>query len=433
MTVAKSIFKPIFKSYSRKGIAGSEGGIPGLLSLWNAKTPTTCPVGPQIQTSVAGNQPDANGNMVPWPVLHPGKGVMVQPAYSNLLQNSKFEGAVSGSPGTAPTNWSLGISSVAPYTLTVGANGLQYTATASRMYHYQNINVTAGAPLSARVKAVCDGVLNLKNIFRIGLAGGTPAYTVDNVSALDTAVPSAGEHIINITVTGGTATVANFVFGAGATETVTGTVTISNPQLVASPYQMPYAASSAGATTSVTSTVATSSNNGLAIPLSAAMTAALSGGAFTAAALCWMGAETTSAGGVSFLTVKDTINDLQYAVNSLTSAKIVRAYDGTTAANVDNINIHIPWPRGEIHLRVVQTNVAKTQYRVGYRRYTSAMVPIDANIVWGSWTNYDGSMNPLTHLRFGYGLTVPIGFLQTQLWAKSASDAEILRIMGYAL
>ena len=61
------------------------------------------------------------------------------------------------------------------------------------------------------------------------------------------------------------------------------------------------------------------------------------------------------------------------------------------------------------------------------------MVAIDANIVWRSWANYDGSMNPLTHLRFGYNLTVPIGFLQVQLWNKSASDAEILKVAGYAL
>ena len=60
------------------------------------------------------------------------------------------------------------------------------------------------------------------------------------------------------------------------------------------------------------------------------------------------------------------------------------------------------------------------------------MVAIDANIVWGSWVAYDGSMNPLTHLRFGYVLTVPIGFLQTQLWNKSASDAEILSVQDLA-
>ena len=42
-------------------------------------------------------------------------------------------------------------------------------------------------------------------------------------------------------------------------------------------------------------------------------------------------------------------------------------------------------------------------------------------------------MNPLTHLRFGYNLTVPIGFLQAQFWNKSASEAEILKVVEEAL
>jgi len=165
------------------------------------------------------------------------------------------------------------------------------------------------------------------------------------------------------------------------------------------------------------------------------MTAALSGGAFTAACLCWMGvgsgelpADNSNRYLLSSADVVPT-GALYFRRDLSSVSQIVRGYDGVNIVGVNGVE----FIRGEIHLRVVQTNVAKTQYRVGYRRYTSAMVAIDANIVWGDWVAYDGSMNPLTHLRFGYNLTVPIGFLQTQLWAKSASDAEILRVLEYAL
>ena len=77
----------------------------GCVSLWNAKRPTSRMAGPAPVYSAASTQPDANGNLVAWPNYVAGRGVEVHPAYTQMLQNSKFEGAVSGTPGTAPTNW----------------------------------------------------------------------------------------------------------------------------------------------------------------------------------------------------------------------------------------------------------------------------------------------------------------------------------------
>jgi len=407
----------------------------GLLSLWNAKTPTVCPVGPTIQTSAAGNQPDADGNMVPWPVNHPGRGVMVQPAYSNLLQNSKFEGAVSGAPGTAPTGHSR--YSIGTAASLVSGQTMRFTTTAGRLRDTIVVPFLANTIYRLDVLVIVhSGSTPVNELVGepVSVDGKTTTFAIDGVVVAGSTVVTVGTHTVSCFISvGATASpISAPRWGIGIIAACTADITFSKPQLVASPYQMPYAASGAGATTSVTSTAATSGGNGLAIPLNAAMTAALSGGAFTAAALCWMGVGTPSVVTTSFLTVRNAINDLQYALSSDVSSKIVRAYDGTTAANVDNINIHTPWSRGEIHLRAVQTNAAKTQFRVGYRRYTSTMVAIDANIVWGSWVAYDGSMNPLTHLRFGYVLTVPIGFLQTQLWNKSASDAEILSVQDLA-
>jgi len=399
------------------GLIGGRKRYPaGLLSLWNAKTPTTCPVGPQIQTSVAGNQPDANGNMVSWPVLHPGKGVMVQPAYSQMLQNSKFEGAVSGTPGTPPTNWSNGSGIATPYTLTVSGTSLQYTASNSRMYHILAVPVTLAASLSAMCLAVCDGVLPIDQIIRVVLPGATITRFVDGVAAIAETVPSAGTHTLEVKTTGGTEVSITFVLGAGALSTSTGTVTISNPQLVASPYQMPYAASGAGATTSVTSTAATSGGNGLAIPLNAAMTAALSGGAFTAAALVKMGVSSAQVTApVNILSANDIAAGLIYA----DAGGKLKSTDGTTVAEV---TITGGWGRTDELLIVKQTNTAGAAQRIGYAKNTLAA------ITWGTAVAYDGSQSPLNHARIGLNTIIPFGARQTQLWAKSASDAEILKI-----
>jgi len=314
-----------------------------LLSVWNAKDLGVSMIGPTIQTSVAGLQPDASGNMVPWPVNHPGKGVMVQPAYSELF-NADPTGQVTK-------------------TLTAQKYCVQCFGTGAEVVCGAFGTATAATPLQ---------------------------FTGTAADCLFT--PTNCEHWM-LTAAGG------HVF----------------PRV--------------GKGISVTSTASTSGGNGLAIPLNAAMTAALSGGAFTAAALCWMGVgsgELPTAFYGNVLTSRDSLHDLKFS--NVSGTPQIGNSDG---ANTSVINA--TWDRGSMLLSIVQINSAKTQKRPGCRRYTPAMVAIDANIVWGSWAAYDGSMNPLTHLRFGYNLTVPIGFLQTQLWGKSASEAEILKVAGYAV
>ena len=51
---------------------------------------------------------------------------------------------------------------------------------------------------------------------------------------------------------------------------------------------------------------------------------------------------------------------------------------------------------------------------MGYQRFTSSMVEITAGIQWShpgaesTWAVFDGSFNPLTYLRFGLNLSVPV-------------------------
>jgi len=396
---------------------------PELLSLWNAKTPSTCPVGPRIQTSAAGLQPDASGNMVPWPVNHPLRGVMVQPAYSNLLQNSKLEGAVSGTPGTGPTNWPVTTIGT-PGTMTVNTNGsITTTTVAARYIISQNLTVLANTSYSLRVRAITDGGLRLKHIFIPSIMpSGTMTFYVDGALAMDTTIPSAGEHILTIAANiGATGGVWVFRFGAGCGEPATGTCTIWEPQLVASPYQMPYAASGAGATTSVTSTAATSGGNGLAIPLNAAMTAALSGGAFTAAALVEMGVSSAQVTApANILSASDVVSGLIFA----DAGGKLKSSDGTTVAEV---TVTGGWVRTDELLIAKQTNAAGTTQRIGYAKN------VFTAITWGTAVAYDGSQNPLTHERVGLNSVIPFGVQQTQFWGKSASDAEVLKVRGYAI
>ena len=434
-----SIYYNIFKGIcgrAGKGVVGQPSGWPaGLVSFYNpnAASATRAFVGPQPVYAAASQQPDANGNLVTWPNYVPGRGVEVHPAYTKLGNNSVFAGAVAGSPGTTPTGWTYTVvdSPTIAVTDVNGENKLTFSGTASRGYLSLSQSVAALAVYTFDVMVTADGVLRYTDLEYCSLTGGTIVVMKDGVVIADeTAVPAAGTFKLSVKVTAGAVgDTAIFRFGLGASAVATGTVSVWQPQLVLGAYSLPYVRSTTGSV-SVASTAATSAGNGLAIPLDARMTAALSaGGRFTAAALCWMGVgsgELPTSTDHGCLSVRNINNDIIYFNDSAGNKRIVRSFDGTTnAASVQT------WGRGEIHLKVVQTNAAGTQFRVGNRRYTSAMVPIDA-LTWGAWANYDGSMNPLTHLRFGYNSTVPIGFLQTQVWNKSCTDAEILNLLRYA-
>jgi len=382
---------------------GGPGGIsfPGLISLWNARNPIVSARGPQIQTSVAGLQPDASGNMVQWPVNHPGRGVICQPAYSNLLaagsEDIRTWTILAGSAVSAPD-----------------ANGWYKITTISTI----NRLITKTFSCSPGTVGFAMEVLPIVNS-QITVRTST---TIGENVAIN--LVAGVQQRIFITATRDVSGTCTFYDSSGQ---LGDTFYVKFPSVMQSAYPMLYAPPG----TLVTSTAATSGGGGGAIPLNAAMTAALSGGAFTAAALCWMGVgsgELPTGLAVPIISANNSASGGLYAQDVGGTKRIVGSYDGS----VGNPTLTLAWPRGEIHLRVVRTNAARTHFRVEYRRCTSAMVPIDAVPVWGALTAYDGSMNPLTHLRFGYGLTVPIGFLQTQLWNKSASDVEILSVLKFA-
>ena len=415
----------------RKGTNRYDSYPAGLIHLWNATSPTSRLVGPLPVYSAASQQPDANGNLVAWPNYIAGKGIVVHPAYTQLAQNSKLLNAVAGSPGTGPDNWTYTVvdsPTMAVNARTVG-NSLTFSGTASRGYLSMSQAMAALSVYTFSFNAVCDGVLQIDEIQYCSLTGGTIVVSMDGaVVADENAVPSAGVHAFSIKITAGAVgDTAALRFGLGASAVATGSVMVYEPMLVLSSYLLPYVATGIGATSSIASTAATGGGNGLAFALDSKMSSALSaGGIFTVASVIWI-ATGSSGFPPEFKTNPLDVNGtgaLLYFGDMGGAKYYTITYDGTGACTTVG-----SWDSGEIHLKIVQTNATGTQFRAGNRRYTGAMVPINESINWSDWAAYDGSFNPSAHLRLGYNAEVSLGFIQNQLWNKSATDAEILALI----
>ena len=110
----------------------------------------------------------------------------------------------------------------------------------------------------------------------------------------------------------------------------------------------------------------------------------------------------------------------------------VSSYDGANWAHISNKS----WSANEIHRRYVQTSSDGTKFRVGYQRYTSAIVEITSGIQWShtgaesTWAAFDGSFNPLSWLRLCLNVTVPIWGRKIVIANKSLSAAEISDAWG---
>jgi hypothetical protein len=149
------------------------------------------------------------------------------------------------------------------------------------------------------------------------------------------------------------------------------------------------------------------------------------GGAFTLCSLDKMGAgsdEFTINKYDNSITSNDNANFSRFGKTGAGTATPIIAHDGSAF-----LGAYSAWNRYEIHARYIQTNPANPlQWRVGYRRYTAAMVAIDAAIVWSAWAAYDGSMNALTYLRAFYSNTTPVWKLAAMIHnTGNVSDAYL--------
>ena len=340
---------------------------------------------------------------------------MVQPAYTNKIVCRKKNPV--DLTNVTKTGDAAAVLSVVDDMAALTAAGLHTTCTSGKVYKLNNSLGVATATADLGGPTVNTNKHSLKVYIRATAGTGFIRLT-STVSG--NSVASSGytiSEIVNVTPAGNN--LLSVLAPAGSV------IYFILPQLVGSSYHMPFAAAADDALSSVSvpSTAATSSNNGLAIPLSAAMTAALSaGGRFTAAALVYMGvssAEVTA--DTNILAVNNNVTGGIYAA----SGGVLKAFDGTNTATV---TVTGGWARGEILLIPWWINGAGTNQQIGYKKSA------EAAITWGGAADYDGSVNPGTHLRWGYTVDKPIGAIQSQVWGKSVgTDAEILKVMEYAL
>jgi hypothetical protein len=168
-------------------------------------------------------------------------GLLIEESRTNLLLQSGWTGATSGSPGAAPTSWTLGFGTGTVTTVVSSTAGpiasavrFDYDNT-ERVMFQQIINVTAGVQyaFSIYVEALSGAAAGDVLTVTAGTTTGTINTPVTNPS-------SAGRYTFLFTADG-TGTV-NLRVGAGTTAGVgaTGSITLSRPQCEAGAFPTSY-------------------------------------------------------------------------------------------------------------------------------------------------------------------------------------------------
>jgi hypothetical protein len=150
----------------------------------------------------------------------------------NLLVNTPFAGTVSGTPGTAPTNWGRVLSGG---TLTAGTNTVRIQTTNARDMLFQNpLSLTN---VTYTYSAVADIGISLSIQSYIGVASlpvgaSVVSYVLDGVDVVSGTLTGTGVHTLGIRYLIGVtaANVVNYI-GSGVNGNATGDITFSEPQL----------------------------------------------------------------------------------------------------------------------------------------------------------------------------------------------------------
>lgn len=380
------------------------------------------PIGPTVAYSAAaGNVPDGFGGVkTSGPPVH-SAGYHGGPAYTNLVQNSMFEGGVSGSPGTAPTNWIYGTAAES-YTYTGTTVRLTRLTVAGRgILQSSNItwsaNTTYTLSVDLQIHELLSGGKQAQDfaLFTGVPAGASVSYFVNGVAVNATDELSVGSVALVVKMAvAATSGVGAIRIGLCLTNTGQADVTVCCPQVVASTYIFPYISSGAGATTSVVSTIGTTTGNGVSVPLTGSDAATALAGINTVVSRITCGASSAEITAThNIITVNDTAAGLMF----LDSGGVLKSTDGTNTATA---TISGGFARGDVLLCFEQVNAAGDQFRVGYEKNASG------TITWGSWATYDGSFNPGTNLRALLNNSAPTHWSGYEICSGSLSDANCL-------
>ena len=159
-------------------------------------------------------------------------GWMPKTGKRNLLTYTSFEGAVSGTPGTAPTGFSFNASGGSITSVSGGV--IAFSATAARQIVGSAVSVAANETHTWRIQLVnnSNGLVFNQLFAAINTAGVVSlAYKANGATIDQTSyVPVSGDVLSATMVNGASPITPVFRFGVGATAIATGSASFKEPQ-----------------------------------------------------------------------------------------------------------------------------------------------------------------------------------------------------------
>jgi len=166
------------------------------------------------------------------------RGLLIEESRTNLLLNSVWSGAIDGTPGTAPTSWSIGFAGGSVVSVASGkyaaGNAVRLSATAARQFLQQSISVAANTTYTVTVSALLhSGTMDMINLIDAANspAGSTKSWELNGVVVSSATNIPAGNNTLTlklaVAATAGTTTIR---IGIGCATSRTGNVTFDIPQ-----------------------------------------------------------------------------------------------------------------------------------------------------------------------------------------------------------
>lgn len=165
------------------------------------------------------------------------KGLLIEEARTNAATNSIFDGAVAGTPGTAPTGWSIGFATGSITSVSSGyyaaGNRLRITTSGQRHYFAQTQVVSAASTYTlSYVANVISGNAEIQNLINLNgvPSGGSITFYRNGVAVSASTVVPAGLSTLSIVITTGLAILFDIRVGPGAADASTSVIDIEMPQ-----------------------------------------------------------------------------------------------------------------------------------------------------------------------------------------------------------
>lgn len=166
--------------------------------------------------------------------------ILLEPASSNLFPNSIFSGAVSGTPGTAPTGWGYHVNTGGSMTVESSAyastNRIKVSVSSNRLAYSRNVYLTANTTyfLSSNIDIVTG--VKIREVLRAVNVPSSPTqlFYIDGVSVASEAItlPSGKSTLgIAFTPTSSGYFQPKVGFGIYGVEISTNSVTFDLPQI----------------------------------------------------------------------------------------------------------------------------------------------------------------------------------------------------------